>query len=140
MRRQQRLCRKGPVNKKKRQERVHDEQGNQRQQRLFIELLHIGRVLNCLGATRVDGYGPGIITGDIWTVPGIFAADQPESGRLPVFRCRANLFLSELLRKLKPSVAMQAKIVISGLGANLNSSSVPAFFPAHGSILALHAT
>jgi hypothetical protein len=86
--------------------------------------LHIVRVLNCLGATPVDGYGPGIITGEIWTVPGIFAADQPEPGRLPGFRCHANLFLSELLRKLKLSVAMQAKMVISGLIANLNSSGV----------------
>jgi hypothetical protein len=42
--------------------------------------------------------------------------------------------LSELLRKLKPSVAMEANTVISGLVAHLNSSGVPAFCSAHGSI------
>ena len=70
------------------------------------------RVLNVSVPHVWTGTVPGIIAGEIWMVPGIFAADESNSGRLLVFLCHTNLFLGELLRK---KAAADAQVPLIGL-------------------------
>jgi hypothetical protein len=47
-------------------------------------------ISNCVGATHFDGYGSGIITGQIFTVPKIFAMEQARADR-PLVRMAAGI-------------------------------------------------